>query len=257
MSGPPTSERLDVVLDVCSVSKLYRHGTVDVAALRDVTFQLARGQSLAIMGPSGSGKTTLLNIIAGLDRPSAGQVRVAGERLSDLDADAATTFRRRRIGFVFQFFNLLPTMTAQENVALPLLAEHLPAREVEMRSCAMLESVGLRPRAAHRPSELSGGEQQRVAIARALVMRPRLLLADEPTGNLDSVAGDDILALLREAVTSVGLAIVMVTHSYIAATAMDRIMTMRDGKLTDDLGAGAAAASVRLRVVPPGSQGDR
>ena len=245
------------MLDVRDVSKVYRRGAVDVPALRGVSFTIGRGQSMAVMGPSGSGKTTLLNIVAGLDRPSAGEVRVDGQRLSDLDAEAATAFRRRHIGFVFQFFNLLPTMTARENVALPLLAERLRRREVEERTIAMLDAVALGHRAEHRPSELSGGEQQRVAIARALVMRPRLLLADEPTGNLDSVAGEEILALLREATSTFALSIVMVTHSYIAAAAMDRVATMRDGTLTEGVEAPAAAGSAHLRLVPPANERDR
>ena len=173
----------DPILDVRQVSKVYRRGPVEVQALHDTSFAVAAGETVAIMGPSGSGKTTLLNILSGLDRPTTGEVRVGGERLSDLDSDAATTFRRRHIGFVFQFFNLLPTITALDNVTLPLLADRVPRREAEHRSADLLAAVGMTHRAHHRPFELSGGEQQRVAIARALVMRPRLLLADEPTGN--------------------------------------------------------------------------
>ena len=182
------------------------------------------------------------------------EVWVDGTRLSDLDPERATVFRRRHIGFVFQFFNLLPTMSARQNVELPLLAERLPRREVEARASALLEAVGLTHRATHRPSELSGGEQQRVAIARALVMRPRLLLADEPTGNLDSVAGEEIIGLLRDAVSTFGLSIVVVTHSYLTATAMDRIVTMRDGALAESAAEQAGppdAPSPRLRLVPP------
>jgi putative ABC transport system ATP-binding protein len=246
------------VLDVRGVSKVYRRDRIDVPALRGVTFEVAAGRSLAIMGPSGSGKTTILNVVAGLDRPTAGEVWVDGQRISDLDAEAATVFRRRHIGFVFQFFNLLPTMTARENVALPLLAERLPRREVEQRTSAMIDAVGLANRADHRPGELSGGEQQRVAIARALAMQPRLLLADEPTGNLDSVAGEEILGLLRDAVSTFRLSIVIVTHSYIAAAAMDRIVTMRDGMLVEGVDVPAAtpgSPAARLRVVPPGPAG--
>ncbi len=244
------------VLEVRGVSRSYRRGTSEVQALRDVTFTVASGGSVAIMGPSGSGKTTLLNVIAGLDVPTVGEVFVAGQRLRDLAADAATVFRRRHIGFVFQFFNLLPTMSARDNVALPLMADHLPRRQVEQRTTEMLEAVGLLPRAEHRPSELSGGEQQRVSIARALAMRPQLLLADEPTGNLDSAAGDEILGLLRQATESFGLSIVMVTHSYTAAAAMDRVLVIRDGVIAEGVrGAGAppppAQDSVRLRLVPP------
>jgi putative ABC transport system ATP-binding protein len=242
------------VLEVRGVSRAYRRGATEVHALRDVSFAIAPGDTVAVMGPSGSGKTTLLNLIAGLDRPTRGEVYVDGQRMSDLGEDNATVFRRRHIGFVFQFFNLLSTMSARENVALPLMAEHLPRREVEERAAEMLGAVGLADRADHRPSELSGGEQQRVAIARSLAMRPRLLLADEPTGNLDSVAGDEILSLLRRAVESFGLSIVMVTHSYSAATAMDRVLIIRDGMLVEGV-KGEAVPSIpdtgRLRVVPP------
>jgi len=220
------------ILDVREVSKVYRRGALEVHALHDTSFAVEPGETLAIMGPSGSGKTTLLNILGGLDRPTRGEVIVAGERLSGLDADAATVFRRRHIGFIFQFFNLLPTITAVENVALPLLAERVAWRAAERRAAESLEAVGMDHRAGHRPGELSGGEQQRVAIARALIMRPGLLLADEPTGNLDSTTGDQILALLRHAVVADGLAIVMVTHSQSAARAADRILTVCDGRLS-------------------------
>ena len=244
------------VLEVRGVSRSYRRGASEVHALRDVSFTVASGGSIAIMGPSGSGKTTLLNVIAGLDLPTVGEVFVTGQRLRDLGADEATAFRRRHIGFVFQFFNLLPTMSARDNVALPLMAEHLPRREVEQRTTEMLEAVGLLQRADHRPSELSGGEQQRVAIARALAMRPQLLLADEPTGNLDSAAGDEILSLLRRATESFGLSIVMVTHSYTAAAAMDRVLVIRDGVIAEGVRSTGTAApaspdAARLRLVPP------
>ncbi len=243
------------VLEVRGVSRWYRRGASEVHALRDVSFTVTSAGSVAIMGPSGSGKTTLLNVIAGLDTPTVGEVFVAGQRLRDLDPDAATAFRRRHIGFVFQFFNLLPTMSARDNVALSLMAERLPRREVEARTTEMLAAVGLEQRADHRPSELSGGEQQRVAIARALAMRPQLLLADEPTGNLDSAAGDEILGLLRRATESFGLSIVMVTHSYTAAAAMDRVLVIRDGVIAEGVKSAAASPPVpepaRLRLVPP------
>jgi putative ABC transport system ATP-binding protein len=222
------------VLDARAVSKVYRRGRVEVPALREVSLRVAPRGSVAIMGPSGSGKTTLLNILSGLDRPSSGEVYVDGQRLSDLGSEPATVFRRRHIGFIFQFFNLLPTMSARDNVALPMLADRRPWRETEARTEEVLAAVGMAHRADHRPSELSGGEQQRVAIARALVMQPRLLLADEPTGNLDTATGDAILALLRRAIDSFGLSIVMVTHSPAAADTLDRTVTIRDGTLLDD-----------------------
>jgi putative ABC transport system ATP-binding protein len=220
-----------LVVQVTDVSKRYWRGSVEVQALHEVSFDLPRGSTLAVMGPSGSGKTSLLNILAGLDRPSSGMILIAGTRVHELDSEAATTFRRRHIGFVFQFFNLLPTLSARENVELPLLAERMPRRQVEDRAAEALEAVGMDHRLDHRPSEMSGGEQQRVAIARALVMQPALLLADEPTGNLDTATGDMVLALLRTMVEMRGLSIVMVTHSQAAAAAMDRTLVIRDGHL--------------------------
>jgi putative ABC transport system ATP-binding protein len=228
-------------LDVQNVSKFYRRGAMAVHALRGVSFDLDRGEAVAIVGPSGSGKTTLLNILAGLDRPSGGEVLVEGVAIGNLDPDAATVFRRRHIGFVFQFFNLLPTMSARDNVALPLLAERVPRREVDRRTISMLEAVGLGDRAEHRPSELSGGEQQRVAIARALVMRPRLLLADEPTGNLDTAAGGEVLTLLRQTVRDTGLSVVLVTHSASAAGSVNRVLRIIDGRLLELRGTSRAA----------------
>jgi putative ABC transport system ATP-binding protein len=236
---------MDPVLVATGVSKVYRRGGVAVHAVRDVSFSVAPGSFVAIMGPSGSGKTSLLNILAGLDHPTTGEVRIDGQRLGELGAEDATVFRRRHIGFVFQFFNLLPTMSARDNVALPLLADRRPRREVEQRTAEMLDAVGLRARADHRPSELSGGEQQRVAVARALVMRPRLVLADEPTGNLDTHTGADILALLRHTVTTLGLSIVMVTHSTQAAAAVDRVLVIRDGVLSEDQAASSARSDLR------------
>jgi putative ABC transport system ATP-binding protein len=239
----------EVVLDVREVSRRYRRGRFEVHALRNVSLTLEPRGSVAIMGPSGAGKTTLLNVIAGLDRPTGGIVRVCGTDLASLDQEEATAFRRRHMGFVFQFFNLLPTMTAQDNVALPLLAERTSRGEVARRSMEVLESIGLADRADHRPSELSGGEMQRVAIARALVMRPKLLLADEPTGNLDTATGDEILGLLRTAIERYDLSVVMVTHSYLAAAAMDRVVFIQDGALIDEVDtSGAAERERRARL---------
>lgn len=222
---------MDSALEARSLTKVYRRGRQEVAALREVSFQLDGGSALAILGPSGSGKTTLLNLLAGLDVPTGGEVYVGAQRLDQLGPEAATTFRRRHIGFVFQFFNLLPTLTAVDNVGLPLLAERLPRREIVARALEALDLVGLGARADHRPDELSGGEQQRVAIARALVMRPRIVLADEPTGNLDSATGQQIITLLRSLVTEQGVALVAVTHSEAVARACDRTLVLRDGRL--------------------------
>jgi len=221
------------LLRVRALSKTYRRGRTDVAALQGVTFELAAGGTVAIMGPSGSGKTTLLNLMAGFDRPDGGEVLVCGQRLADLTGEAVTIFRRRHVGFVFQFFNLLPTMTAWDNVSLPLLAERLGRREIEGRTTEALDMVRMRDRATHRPDELSGGEQQRVAIARALVMKPPLVLADEPTGNLDSTTAQEVLALFREVVSERGAGLVLVTHSRPAAGAMDRVLVMQDGRIVE------------------------
>jgi putative ABC transport system ATP-binding protein len=225
--GPPP------IVDVRALSRSYRNGSVHVHALREVSFRVEPATLVAITGPSGSGKTTLLNMVAGLDRPSAGEVLVAGQSLGALDANAATDFRRRNVGFVFQFFNLLPTMTARDNVALPLLADRVPWREIDRRVHEALEAVKVGHRADHRPDQMSGGEQQRVAIARALVMRPKLVLADEPTGNLDSASGAEILALFRRAVGDHGLSLLIVTHSEIVAAASDRVLVIRDGRLEE------------------------
>ena len=227
MTAPP-------LLEVVGVSKTYRRGSFRLEALRDLSFTVAPGLIVAVTGPSGSGKTTLLNLLAGLDRPSAGEIRIDHIRMSDLDADRATIFRRRNIGFVFQFFNLLPIITARRNVALPLVADRRSRREIAARVDAALAAVSMAHRGDHRPSELSGGEQQRVGIARALVMQPKLLLADEPTGNLDSETGQDVLTLLRQMVSEHGLAVIMATHSTAAAAAADRILRLRDGCLLEE-----------------------
>jgi putative ABC transport system ATP-binding protein len=219
------------VLDVRGVSKVYRRGATEVHALRNVSVRLGAGRMLAIMGPSGAGKTTLLNILAGLDRPTSGEVWIGDQRLDRLDGEQAAALRRRRIGFVFQFFNLLPALTAVENVELPMLPERLSRREIAARAEAALAAVGLTARAGHRPGEMSGGEQQRVAIARALVMRPEVVLADEPTGNLDSVTGTEIVALLRGVVRERHVAMVVVTHSEAVAAECDGVMRMTDGSL--------------------------
>jgi len=218
------------MVEARNVSKRYE-GKRTVHALRGVSFRVARGEMVATMGPSGSGKSTLLNIVGGLDRASEGTVLIDGADTSRLDDDALTRLRREKIGFVFQFFNLLPTLTARENVALPLYLSGAGRREAVRRASEMLALVGLAEREEHLPDELSGGEQQRVAMARALVLGPPLVLADEPTGNLDSRSGQEVLALLQNLQRQFGTTVLMVTHDPKAAAVCDRILTMEDGRL--------------------------
>ncbi|MES2595080.1 MAG: ABC transporter ATP-binding protein [Verrucomicrobiota bacterium] len=217
------------VLEVTSLTKAY----ADRPILRGVSFKLAAGERAALLGPSGSGKTTLLNCIGGVDQADAGEVHVAGEKLNVLDADGLAHVRRTHIGTVFQFFHLLPTLTAAENVELPLQLLGISAAEREQRVRILLERVGVSHRARALPSELSGGEMQRVAIARAIIHRPALLLADEPTGNLDSHTGEQVLDLLVEVVQESQAALLMVTHSDEAAKRCQRILRMKDGDLTE------------------------
>ncbi|WP_153536703.1 ABC transporter ATP-binding protein [Actinomadura macrotermitis] len=216
-----------------SVSRNYGTGDGAVCALDDVTLGFAAGTFTAVMGPSGSGKSTLLQCAAGLDRPSSGRVEVAGTDLAGLSETKLTVLRRQRIGFVFQEFNLLPSLTAEQNVGLPLrLAGHRP-KPAEV--AAVLAEVGLKSRARHRPGEMSGGQQQRVAIARALITCPAVLFADEPTGALDTVTSREILALLRGLVDERAQTIVMVTHDPVAASYADRVVFLADGRLAGEL----------------------
>jgi putative ABC transport system ATP-binding protein len=212
-----------------------------VQALRGVDLRIAPGEFVSIMGPSGSGKSTLLNLIAALDTPTAGTIRFDGQDVGTLSDDQLTLLRRRKIGIVFQFFNLLPTLNALDNVLLPVLLERRATEEDRARAQGLLAEVGLGDRAAHRMAQLSGGQMQRVAIARALMIRPRLLLADEPTGNLDSAIGLGILKLLREICERHGTTIVLVTHDRAAADTGRRLVQLRDGRIVSDerLGAGA------------------
>jgi ABC-type lipoprotein export system ATPase subunit len=211
------------------VSKIYQRGAATIKALQGISLKVAPGEFVAIMGPSGSGKSTLLNLIGGLDRPTDGEILINGRSTSGFTERDWTMLRRERIGVVFQFFNLLAGLTARENVALPLLlrGDSDPARRAE--EC--LAAVGLADRGSHRPSELSGGEQQRVAIARALVHRPAILLADEPTGNLDSKVGHEVVALIKTLAKQGGQTVVLATHSREAASMADRVLMMRDGCL--------------------------
>jgi putative ABC transport system ATP-binding protein len=215
------------------VTRRYGEGESAVDALRGVTLDVPRGQFTAVMGPSGSGKSTLMHILAGLDLPTGGTVEIDGRDITTMDDKELTLLRRRHIGFVFQFFNLLPMLSAEENVVLPLsIAGVKPEQE---RIDRVLDQVGIRDRRTHRPSELSGGQQQRVAIARALVTEPTVLFADEPTGNLDSKTGDEILALLRSAVDAYEQTAMMVTHDPVAAAIADRVLFLADGLVVSDL----------------------
>jgi ABC-type lipoprotein export system ATPase subunit len=216
-------------VELRDVHRTYRRGEETVRALRGVSLVVDAGEFLVVTGPSGSGKSTLLHIMAGLDRPSSGEVLLEGNSLSAMSDDDLTLRRRRGIGFIFQFFHLLPTLSATDNVGLPLLLDGLGPDEIRSRAGQALERVGLGNRADHRPREMSGGEQQRVAIARALVIRPSLILADEPTGNLDTASGADILQILRDAPDEFGAAVVLVTHQPDAALPGERTLSMRDG----------------------------
>jgi ABC-type lipoprotein export system ATPase subunit len=220
---------LSAVLQVASLTKSYAERPI----LRGVSFQLAAGERAALLGPSGSGKTTLLNCIGGVDRADSGEVIVSGVALHGLDSDGLARVRRMYLGTVFQFFHLLPTLTAAENVELPLQLLGVSTAERESRVKSLLERVGVSHRAGALPSELSGGEMQRVAIARAVIHRPALLLADEPTGNLDSTTGAQVLDLLAEVVRETNAALLMVTHSEEAAKRCERVLRMRDGELIE------------------------
>jgi putative ABC transport system ATP-binding protein len=213
-----------------NVSKNY--GTTEVVhALKNVNLTILRGERVALMGPSGSGKSTFLNLVCGLDEPTTGSIKIDGIELSRCDDDARTRARREKIGMIFQTFNLLPTLTALENVTLPLRLQGMGRRETEERAAKMLERVGLKSRESHRPDELSGGERQRVAIARSLVFLPPLLLADEPTGNLDTATGEEILDMLEELHREFNSTLLLVTHNELAARRCDRILTIRDGAI--------------------------
>jgi putative ABC transport system ATP-binding protein len=232
-AAAPPRQRTDVAVAAHAVTRTYGEGDATVHALRGVTLDVPTGQFTAIMGPSGSGKSTLMHLLAGLDRPTEGTVHIGGEDVTRMKDAQLTKLRRRHVGFVFQAFNLLPVLTAEENVTLPL---SIAGRKPDRRSVgALMERMGLQDRRDHRPSELSGGQQQRVAIARALVTKPTVLLADEPTGNLDSASGAEVLALLREAVELDGQTTVMVTHDPKAAATADRVLFLNDGRIVGDV----------------------
>ena len=216
------------------VTKRYGSGESAVEALKGVSVEFPRGQFAAVMGPSGSGKSTLMNILAGLDRPTSGTIDIDGTEITALKDKQLTLLRREKVGFVFQFFNLLPMLTAEENLELPL---SIAGRKVDPEwERSLVDAVGLGDRRHHRPSELSGGQQQRVALARGLISRPAVLFADEPTGNLDSSTSGEMLALLRRSVDEYGQTIVMVTHDGRAAAFADRVLFLRDGEIVQDHG---------------------
>jgi putative ABC transport system ATP-binding protein len=226
------------------LTRRYGEGDAAVDALAGVSTGFDRGRFTAIMGPSGSGKSTLMHILAGLDKPTSGTVELDGVEISGLDDGELTKLRRDKLGFVFQFFNLLPVLTAEENMLLPLsIAGRKPDPEWLER---LVETVGLADRRTHRPGELSGGQQQRVAVARALLSKPAVVFADEPTGNLDSKASEDVLALLRQAVDEFGQTVVMVTHDPAAAAHADRLITLRDGRIVHDAAPGSADDVIEL-----------
>jgi putative ABC transport system ATP-binding protein len=210
-------------------------GKRDVSALRGINLAIAKGEMVSIVGPSGSGKSTLLNLVGGLDRPTSGEVRVAGQALGGLSDDQLTKVRRDTIGFIFQFFNLLPTLSCLENVGLPLHLRGWPRTKVQARATELLTLVQLAHRLTHLPDELSGGERQRVAIARALSIYPPVLLADEPTGNLDTHTGEDILALIRDLHARLSATVLIVTHDMNVARSCSRMITLRDGQVVEDV----------------------
>jgi putative ABC transport system ATP-binding protein len=233
-----------VIVQARDVRRRFGEGVAAVDALTGVTVDFERGRFSAIMGPSGSGKSTLMHILAGLDRPTSGSVVLDGTELSRLDDGELTKLRRDKLGFVFQFFNLLPVLTAEENITLPLsIAGRAPDPEWLAR---LVETVDLQHRLTHRPSELSGGQQQRVAIARALVSKPAVVFADEPTGNLDTKSSEEVLGLLRQAVDEFGQTVVMVTHDPEAASYADRLVVLRDGHIVHDAPAGSAEQVIEL-----------
>jgi putative ABC transport system ATP-binding protein len=244
MDSQATSIDSRAIVRAIDVRRRFGEGAAAVDALDGVSVDFERGRFSAIMGPSGSGKSTLMHILAGLDRPTGGSVILDGTELESLDDADLTKLRRDKLGFVFQFFNLLPVLTAEENIVLPLsIAGEKPDREWLRR---LVRTIDLENRLTHRPSELSGGQQQRVAVARALVSRPAVVFADEPTGNLDTKSGEEVLALLRQAVDEFGQTVVMVTHDPEAASYADRLVVLRDGHVVHDAAAGTADEVIEL-----------
>lgn len=243
------------LIELTKVTKSYRKGDSTVTPLADLDFQVSEGEFVALMGPSGSGKTTLLNLIAGVDRPTSGRILVAGTDIARLSRSRLARWRAHHVGYVFQLYHLIPVLTAYENVELPLLLHSLSRSERRARVNTALEAVGLLDRYDHYPRQLSGGQEQRVAIARALVADPDLIVADEPTGDLDKAAAGATLALLRRLNTELGKTLVMVTHDPSAAAAAGRLVHLEKGLIVDDRGAdpAAAACAEQARLLPVGS----
>jgi putative ABC transport system ATP-binding protein len=235
---------MNAIVTATDVRRRYGEGDAAVDALAGVTTSFERGRYSAIMGPSGSGKSTLMHILAGLDRPTSGSVVLDGVEITDLDDGDLTRLRRDKLGFIFQFFNLIPVLTAEENIVLPLsIAGQKPDREWVRQ---LVDTVRLGDRLTHRPAELSGGQQQRVAVARALISKPAVVFADEPTGNLDSKSSEEVLRMLRRSVDELGQTVVMVTHDPEAAAYADRLVVLRDGLVVHDAVAGNAEAVIEL-----------
>lgn len=243
------------MIELQRVSKSYDHLEQPVTALREIDLSVGRGEFVAIMGPSGSGKSTLLNLLSALDKPTTGRIVLADADIGTMSDDAVTLFRREKIGLIFQFFNLLPTMTAVENVLLPVLLARRAQDADREKAVRLLEQVGLGHRLTHKPSAMSGGEMQRVAVARAFMTAPPILLADEPTGNLDSNSGSEVLRLLRRQAEEHGTTVVMVTHDANAARVGSRLIVIRDGRIQSDAAVPTSASSAAPGVHPP-SHGD-
>ena len=229
---------MSTLVSLRNITKTYQRGPEKVQVLHGIDLDITRGDFVALMGPSGSGKTTLLNLIGGLDTPSSGEIEIEGERIDQMNTGALSNWRSRHVGFVFQFYNLLPVLSAQRNVELPLLLTKLSAADRKRRAQIALELVGLKDRAGHKPKELSGGQEQRVAIARAIVSDPTLLVCDEPTGDLDRTTADEILTLLQRLNREHGKTIIMVTHDPKAAEFANRIVNLDKGALVGAGGAG-------------------
>ncbi len=234
MSVMAASSEAKVLVHIRGLSKAYQRGKQSIEVLHDIQLDIAEGDFVALMGPSGSGKTTLLNLIGGLDSPTDGLLQIDGDRIDTLGADALAAWRANTVGFIFQSYNLMPVLSAQANVELPLLLTELTSRERAHRAATALELVGIADRASHKPNELSGGQQQRVAIARALVSDPRLLICDEPTGDLDRKTADEVLRLLQQLNREFGKTIIMVTHDPKAAEYAKRIVHLDKGELVDE-----------------------